>query len=56
MNSLRSWLFTSANNERFPTGAFKAGADAIVLDLENAVPPDLKTRASGLVPMSRPIG
>jgi citrate lyase subunit beta/citryl-CoA lyase len=45
MPGVRSWLFTPGHSERMLARAFDAGADAVLLDLEDAVPPDLKARA-----------
>lgn len=45
----RSWLFAPGHNERFVQKAFDVGADVVLLDLEDAVPPDLKDRARALV-------
>ena len=41
----RSLLFVPANDEKKIRGASKRGADAIILDLEDAVPPNSKDRA-----------
>ncbi|MBX7184738.1 MAG: CoA ester lyase [Vicinamibacteria bacterium] len=45
MRALRSYLFAPGNNEDIIGKAFRAGADAIVLDLEDAVPESEKARA-----------
>lgn len=44
-NAWRSLLFVPANDERKIRGASKRGADAIILDLEDAVPPEAKDGA-----------
>ena len=46
----RSMLFVPVTQERFVNGAAKRGADAIILDLEDAVAASEKERARGLVP------
>jgi citrate lyase subunit beta/citryl-CoA lyase len=45
----RSYLFAPGNQERLLRRVFAAGADAVVLDLEDAVPAAEKARARGLV-------
>ncbi len=45
----RSMLYVPANVERFVAGAADRGADAIILDLEDAVAPTEKPRARGLL-------
>jgi citrate lyase subunit beta/citryl-CoA lyase len=45
MPGVRSWLFAPGHSERFLAKAFDVGADAVLLDLEDAVPTDLKSRA-----------
>ena len=45
----RSHLFAPGNNERLLAKVFDAGADAVVLDLEDAVAPDAKAAARSLV-------
>ncbi|HEX7264455.1 MAG TPA: CoA ester lyase [Candidatus Dormibacteraeota bacterium] len=47
--SPRSWLFAPGHNERLLRLVFDAGADVVLLDLEDAVPPDLKDRARDMV-------
>lgn len=51
---IRSLLYVPANNERFIARAHERGADAIILDLEDAVPEDEKDAArdtlAGAVP------
>jgi citrate lyase subunit beta / citryl-CoA lyase len=49
MESPRSWLFAPGHDERILGKVFDAGADMVLLDLEDAVPPELKDRARGLV-------
>jgi citrate lyase subunit beta/citryl-CoA lyase len=46
---LRSWLYAPGNNPKLLERVFTAGADAVILDLEDAVPPGEKERARGLV-------
>lgn len=45
----RSWLFAPGHNEKLLVKVFDAGADVVLLDLEDAVPPQLKDRARDLV-------
>lgn len=45
MAAIRSWLFAPGHSERILAKVFEAGADAVLLDLEDAVPPDQKARA-----------
>jgi citrate lyase subunit beta/citryl-CoA lyase len=45
----RSHLFAPGNNERLLAKVFDAGADAVVLDLEDAVAPDVKAVARAMV-------
>ena len=40
--SWRSLLFIPANNQAFVRKAHSRGADAIILDLEDSVPPEQK--------------
>ena len=42
---IRSLLYVPAHSERFLAKAHERGADAIILDLEDAVPPDAKDAA-----------
>lgn len=44
---IRSLLYVPAHAERFIAKAHERGADAIILDLEDAVPPEHKERARG---------
>jgi citrate lyase subunit beta/citryl-CoA lyase len=44
---VRSWLFAPGHSEKLLGKVFDVGADAVVLDLEDAVPPDLKEAARG---------
>ena len=45
----RSWLFAPGHDEKLLRKVFDVGADAVLLDLEDAVPAELKGRARGLV-------
>jgi citrate lyase subunit beta/citryl-CoA lyase len=45
----RSYLFAPGHNEKLLGKVFDAGADAVMLDLEDAVPPDAKDVARRLV-------
>jgi citrate lyase subunit beta / citryl-CoA lyase len=45
----RSWLFAPGHNERHLSKVFSVGADAVLLDLEDAVPPDMKDHAREMV-------
>ena len=45
----RSWLFAPGHDEKLLVKVFGAGADAVLLDLEDAVPLQLKDRARDLV-------
>ena len=45
----RSLQYVPAHVEKFVASAHTRGADAIILDLEDSVPPEEKTRARGLV-------
>jgi len=45
MAAIRSWLFGPGHSERILARIFDAGADAVLLDLEDAVPADQKSRA-----------
>ena len=49
MALLRSYLFAPGSDEKLLRKAFEAGADAVVLDLEDAVPVAEKARARALV-------
>jgi citrate lyase subunit beta/citryl-CoA lyase len=42
-------LFAPGHNEKLLKKVFDAGADAVLLDLEDAVPPELKSRARSMV-------
>ena len=46
---IRSWLYAPGNNPKLLDRVFSAGADAVILDLEDAVPPGEKEPARGLV-------
>jgi hypothetical protein len=41
----RSYLFAPGHNPKLLTRVFDAGADAVMLDLEDAVPPEAKETA-----------
>lgn len=45
----RSYLFAPGHNAKLLTKVFDAGADAVMLDLEDAVPPDAKATARAMV-------
>jgi citrate lyase subunit beta / citryl-CoA lyase len=45
----RSYLFAPGHNEKLLAKVFDAGADAVILDLEDAVPPDAKRTARAMV-------
>ena len=45
----RSMLFVPVTVERFVAGAARRNADAIILDLEDSIPPAEKARARGMV-------
>jgi citrate lyase subunit beta/citryl-CoA lyase len=45
----RSLLYVPATNERFARKAAESGADAVILDLEDSVPPAEKPRARALL-------
>ncbi len=49
LTPVRSWLYAPGNNPRLLDKVFTAGADAVILDLEDAVPPGEKDRARALV-------
>lgn len=49
MRLLRNYLFAPGNNEGILAKAFGAGADAVILDLEDAVPESEKARARSCV-------
>lgn len=46
---IRSWLYAPGNNPKLLAKVFEAGADAVVLDLEDAVPASEKESARRLV-------
>ena len=46
---VRSYLFVPGNRVSMIEKAASAGADALILDLEDSVPPDHKVEARGLV-------
>jgi citrate lyase subunit beta/citryl-CoA lyase len=45
----RSYLFAPGHNAKLLAKVFEAGADAVMLDLEDAVPPNTKDRARAMV-------
>ena len=45
----RSYLFAPGHSAKLLGRVFEAGADAVMLDLEDAVPPDAKDMARGMV-------
>src|SRR5215203_3178760 len=45
----RSYLFAPGHNAKLLNRVFGAGADAVMLDLEDAVPPDAKVTARAMV-------
>jgi citrate lyase subunit beta/citryl-CoA lyase len=45
----RSYLFAPGHNEKLLGRVFEAGADAVMLDLEDAVPPHAKAQARSMV-------
>jgi citrate lyase subunit beta/citryl-CoA lyase len=45
----RSYLFAPGHNAKLLRKVFTAGADAVILDLEDGVPPDAKDRARTMV-------
>ena len=45
----RSYLFAPGHNAKLLSRVFDAGADAVMLDLEDAVPPDAKVTARAMV-------
>lgn len=49
MGQPRSWLFAPGHSEKLLRQVFDAGADVALLDLEDAVPPDIKDRAREMV-------
>lgn len=51
----RSKLFVPVNREKFIIKAWRRGADCIILDLEDAVPPSEKTAARKMVKDTLPI-
>ena len=46
---IRSWLYAPGNNPKLLERVFAAGADAVILDLEDAVPSGEKARAREMV-------
>lgn len=50
----RSMLFVPVNVPKFVAGAHARGADAVILDLEDSVPPGEKERARGMIAAAVP--
>lgn len=46
---VRSWLFAPGHDSKLLGKVFDCGADAVLLDLEDAVPPEMKARARQMV-------
>ena len=46
---IRPWMYAPGNNPKLLERVFTAGADAVILDLEDAVPPGEKLRARAMV-------
>lgn len=46
---IRSWLYAPGHSSKLLAKVFEAGADAVILDLEDAVPPEHKARARQMV-------
>jgi citrate lyase subunit beta/citryl-CoA lyase len=46
---IRSWLFAPGHDRKLLAKVFAVGADAVLLDLEDAVPPHLKAQARQMV-------
>ncbi|HSP09109.1 MAG TPA: CoA ester lyase [Candidatus Dormibacteraeota bacterium] len=46
---VRSWLFAPGHDSKLLTRVFDCGADEVLLDLEDAVPPHMKARARQMV-------
>lgn len=46
---IRAWLYAPGNDPKLLQRVFTAGADAVILDLEDAVPPKEKARAREMV-------
>ncbi|UOM33111.1 CoA ester lyase [Acuticoccus sp. I52.16.1] len=46
----RSLLYVPVTSERFVAGAGRRGADAVILDLEDSIPPDRKAAARAALP------
>jgi len=49
MKPVRSFLFVPGNKESWIEKSVKSGADALILDLEDSVPPEGKTEARNIV-------
>ncbi|HWE55729.1 MAG TPA: CoA ester lyase [Acidimicrobiales bacterium] len=52
MNPYRSYLFVPAHKAGWAAKGANAGADALILDLEDAVPPDAKAQAREMIPQA----
>ena len=52
----RSWLFAPGHNEKLLGKVFDAGADAVILDLEDAVAPEHKADSESRVGGRRSLG
>lgn len=52
MQPMRSILFVPGNRESWPAKAVAAGADGVILDLEDSVPQDLKAEARAITARS----
>ncbi|HUZ87858.1 MAG TPA: CoA ester lyase [Candidatus Baltobacterales bacterium] len=46
---VRSWLFAPGHDSKLLARVFECGADEVLLDLEDAVPPQMKVRARQMV-------
>src|SRR5215210_3634418 len=46
---IRSWLYAPGNNAKLLDRVFRTEADAVILDLEDAVPASEKARARAMV-------
>ena len=49
MKPIRSFLFVPGNKPSWIEKSVASKADALILDLEDSVPPDLKVEARGIV-------
>ena len=55
-NMFRSMLFVPATNDKFIAKAAERGADAIILDLEDSIPPAQKANARAALAKANPLG